>query len=113
MSDKQKSLRTLSMIEIIFGLIYAVEGLIVASGKIPYFIAGAITAITGLYCYMSATDPSKAKSASFLLWVAIILDFASCVLGFINKAGGVNIGTSVVDICIAAYLLKLIKDING
>ncbi|MDO5121226.1 MAG: hypothetical protein Q4D46_04020, partial [Erysipelotrichaceae bacterium] len=74
---------------------------------------GAITAITGLYCYMSATDPSKAKSASFLLWVAIILDFASCVLGFINKAGGVNIGTSVVDICIAAYLLKLIKDING
>ena len=102
MSDKQKSLRTLSMIEIIFGLIYAVEGLIVASGKIPYFIAGAITAITGLYCYMSATDPSKAKSASFLLWVAIILDFASCVLG-----------TSVVDICIAAYLLKLIKDING
>lgn len=113
MSQKQKTLRTISIIELVVGLVYFVEGIIVTSGKPSYFIAGAFTVITALFCYLAVKDPSKAKMATILLWVTIILNLIAAVIAFIGKAGAASIGTMVVDICIAAILIKLIKEIHG
>lgn len=113
MSKEQKNLRTISIIEIIAGLLFFVEGLIVASGKPAYFIAALITVITAVFCYMAATDASKAKPATILLWITIVINLLGIVLGLINKNGTVrDIALSAVDVCIAAYATKLIKEIH-
>ncbi len=113
MSKEQKSLRTLSIIEIVAGLLFFVEGLIVASGKPAYFIAAAITVITAVFCYMAATDSSKTKPAVILLWITIGLNLLGIVLGLINKTSSVTgIALASVDVCIAAYAIKLIKSIH-
>ena len=113
MEQKKKTIKTISIVELIVGIVFIVEGLIVATGKTSYFIAGAFTILTAVCCYLAADDPSKAKLATILLWVSIILNFVGIVLGFINKGSGAAIGTAAVDICISAVIIKLLKEING
>ncbi len=112
MTQKQKTVRTISIIEIVAGLIYIVEGMIVSSGSMPYYIAGVFTVITAIICFMAAKDSSKAKLAVILLWIAIVIGLAGGVIALIGKAGSMNIGLAAVDVCIAAYLIRLIKQIH-
>ncbi len=112
MSTKQKTVKTISIVEVISGLLYCIEGFIVSSGKLPYFIAAAIILVTAIFCYMAATDASKAKPATILLWITIVLNLAGGVIGLINKSGATNIALSALGVCIAAYLIKQIKEIH-
>ena len=113
MSEKKNSLKLLSIVEIVVGIVYAVEGLIVASGKVSYFASAAATVITGVLCYLAVNDASKAKPANFLLWVTVALNALGIILAVLNKGGLVAIGTGLVDLCIALYMIKLIKEIHG
>ncbi len=113
MSDKQKTLKTISIIKLVLGLLYIVEGFIVTTGKAPYFIAAVLTIVTAVFCYLAVNDSSKAKPATILLWITIVINFAGIIAGFINKAGAANLGLTVLDIIIAAYLIKLLKEIHA
>ncbi len=113
MSGKQKSLRSISIVEVVLGLLYCVEGLIVSTGKGSYFIAGIFTVLTAVLCYMSASDSSKAKPATILLWITVILNCISIGIGIVSKSSATSIALAALDACIAAYLIKLIKEING
>lgn len=113
MSNSQKTLRTLSIIEIVVGVIGLVEGLIVSTGKASYFLSGIASILIAATCYMAATDASKAKAAKFLLYVMVVLSFAGCILSFVSHAGATTIALEALDTCIAAYMIKLIKDIHG
>lgn len=113
MSNNQKSLRTISIVVMVIGLVYVIEGLIVSGNKSSYFIAAALTIFCGVICYLAATDAGKAKLARILLWITVIANFIGVVGGVITHAGGVMIGASVVDLCVAVYMLQLIKKIYG
>ena len=95
------------------GVVYAVEGFIVASGKSSYFLVAAATIITGVMCYLAVNDASKAKPASLLLWVTVILNTLALFLAIINKSGLGTIATALVDVCIVLYMIMLIKEIHG
>ena len=113
MSEKQKTLRIISIIELVTGILYFVEGIIVATGKSSYFVSGAFTVITALYCLQAVTDSSKAKTATILLWISIVLDLLGMVLAIFAKASVTEIALVAVGVCICAYMVKLIKEIHA
>lgn len=113
MEQKKKLLKTLSIVEFITGIVYCIEGFVVATGKAPYFISGAVTVVTAVLCYLAADDSTKAKPATILLLVSIILSLVAVIAAFVNGISITSIGGAVVDICIAAYLVKTIKEIHG
>lgn len=113
MNENQKTLKTLSIVEIVMGIAYFAEGLIVTADKWPYFVSGAFTLLTGVICFLAVSDSSKAKPAAILLWITIVLDLIGMVFGIIQKAAVTNVAFTGVCVCIAAYMIKLIKQIHG
>lgn len=113
MEQKKKLLKTISVIELIVGIVYFIEGLIVATGKSSYFLSGAITAVTAVLCYLAADDRSKAQPAKMLLWASIILSAVGVIIALVSRENIMSIITVVIDICIAVYIVRLIKEIHG
>ena len=120
LTDLLKSLAMLSgalllgtLLRAKLGIVYFIEGLIVATGKSSYFLSGAITAVTAVLCYLAADDRSKAKPAKILLWASIILSLVGVIIAFASGESIMSIVTVIIDICIAVYMVKLIKEIHG
>ena len=102
----------LSYVELAFGVVYLVEGSIVSADKINYFLAGALTLICGYFCLQAARDAKNYKPAKLMLAATIVLGLVGMVIGFFLKASAFNISTVAVDVAIAAYMLKLVRDIQ-
>ncbi|MCR5654086.1 MAG: hypothetical protein K6G07_00375 [Lachnospiraceae bacterium] len=113
MSKEQKTLRILAIIQMVMGAIYVVEGILVPSVKASFYVSGGFVLLTGLMCFVAVNDASKATAAKILLWTMIVINLAGAVLAVIGGSAIASVATTCVTVCIACYMVKLIKTIHG
>ncbi len=113
MTKEQKTLKTLSIIEMVLGILYVVEGIIVPSVKASFFVSGGFVLLTALLCFAAVNDASKSKPAIILLVTMIVINLIGAILGVVNGSASASIASAALTVCIAAYMVKLIKAIHG
>ncbi len=112
MSQEQKTLKTLSIIEFIAAAIYVIEGILVPSVKESFYVSGVFLMLTALMCLVAVNDASKATAAKILLGTTMVINLLGMILQFFNGTGGSNLGTAALSVCISAYMFKLIGEIH-
>ncbi len=113
MSKEQKTLKTLAIIQMVLGVIYVVEGILVPSVKASFYVSGTFVLLTGLMSFVAVNDAKKAPAAKILLWTMMVINLAGAILAVSGGSPIASIATTCVTICVAAYMLKLIKTIHG